>query len=137
MEQRALDLPLEGFGAPATSARVELSVLTPAERVKRAAVAFGIFLLVAVIAIPIPLVHFVLVPAALVLGIGFAAARLRQSEIFRRVEGRCPFCATEQTFTVMGRFRLPKTLHCAHCQRRLVLTTARPHSPTESRPRTP
>ncbi|MGH8474068.1 MAG: hypothetical protein ACREVJ_16830, partial [Gammaproteobacteria bacterium] len=107
-------------------------MLTPAERMKRAAVAFGIFLLVAVIAIPIPLVHFVLVPAALVLGIGFAVARLRQSEIFRGVEGRCPFCATEQAFTAMGRFRLPKSLHCANCQRRLVLTSARPHSPTES-----
>ena len=108
---------------PATDAEVQLAVLDPGDRVKRAAVVFLAFLLVAVGAIPIPLVHFVLVPLALLLGFGFGANRLRQREIFRHVEGRCPFCGTQQTFTVMGPFRLPKRLHCGNCQRELELTT--------------
>ena len=120
MTTRTLNVPLKGFGAPATDAAVQLAVL---DRVKRAAVVFLAFLLVAVGAIPIPLVHFVLVPLALLLGFGFGASRLRQREIFRHVEGRCPFCGTQQTFTVMGRFYLPKRLHCGNCQQELELTT--------------
>jgi hypothetical protein len=118
-----MHVPLTGFGAPATDASVELAILDPGDRVKRAALVFGVFLLVALGAIPIPLVHFVLVPTALLLGIGLGANRLRQREIFQGVEGRCPFCGTEQTFTVMGPFRLPKRLHCGTCQRELELTT--------------
>jgi hypothetical protein len=123
MTTRTLQVPLKGFGAPATDASVQLAVLDPTDRLKRAGVIFGAFVLVAAGAIPIPLVHFVLVPAALLMAIGFGANRLRQREIFRAVEGRCPFCGTEQTFTVMGPFRLPKRLHCGHCQRELELTT--------------
>jgi hypothetical protein len=123
MTTRTLEVPLKGFGAEATDARVELAVLAPADRVKRAATAFGVFLLVAVVAIPIPIVHFVLVPTALLLGVGLGANRLRQREIFREVTGRCPFCGTDQAFTVLGSFRLPRKLHCGTCQRELELTT--------------
>jgi hypothetical protein len=123
MTTRILKIPLKGFGAPATDAEVQLAVLDPRDRLKRAAVVFLAFLLIAVGAIPIPLVHFVLVPLALLLGIGFGANRLRQHEIFRQVEGRCPFCGTQQSFTVMGSFHLPKRLHCGNCQRELELTT--------------
>jgi hypothetical protein len=61
------------------------------------------------------------VPGGLTLGLIFALIRLRQSEVFRSVRGRCPFCGTEQSFTVMGRFRLPKDVICAKCHRRLEL----------------
>lgn len=121
MEVRALELPLKGFGAPATRARVELVELSKTERLRRAGLIFLWCLLVALVAIPIPLVHFVLVPGALLLGIGLAVRRLGQAEIFREVQGRCPFCGAEQSFSVMGRFRLPKTLHCSSCRRELVL----------------
>ena len=121
MELRALELRLKGFGAPATRARVELAELSRTERLRRAGMIFLWFLLVALVAIPIPLVHFVLVPGALLLGIVLAVRRLGQGEIFREVQGRCPFCGAEQSFQVMGRFRLPKTLHCSSCGRELVL----------------
>jgi hypothetical protein len=139
MEVRVLELPLTGFGAAATPARVEVLSLSPSDRIRRAALIFGASLLGAAIAIPIPLVHFVLVPLALLLGVAFGLMRLRQGEIFRLAEGRCPFCLTEQTFTVMGGFRLPKKLHCSSCQRQLILdelTTESRHSPTESPIRT-
>ena len=131
---------MTGFGAAPTPARVEILTLSPVDRIKRAAVIFGAALLGTAIAILIPLVHFVLVPAALVLGTVFALLRLRQREIFRSAGGRCPFCSTEQSFTVMGRFKLPKKLYCSSCRRQLMLnepTTEPPHSPTESPIRTP
>jgi hypothetical protein len=121
MEARFLELPLRAFGAESTAARVELDVLSPADRLKRAGVIIGISLAVAVVAIPIPLVHLVLVPGALVLGVIFSLVKLSQHEIFRTVQGRCPRCAAEQSFTVMGQFKLPKRLHCSSCKQELTL----------------
>ncbi len=43
----------------------------------------------------------------------------------RGAKGRCPYCAMEQRFTLMGRFRLPKTVYCASCQRELYLDDVR------------
>ena len=121
-----MELPLKGFGAPPTAATVELIVLTPAERLKRAVVLFGIFLVVALLALPIPIVHLFLVPGALLLGLMLSARRLGQVQIFRRVQGRCPFCGTEQTFSAMGPFRLPRQVHCGHGQRSLMIEQAAP-----------
>ncbi|HEX3233619.1 MAG TPA: hypothetical protein VHR41_05450 [Gemmatimonadales bacterium] len=121
MEVRTLELPLKGFGASPTAAKVELVVLTPAERLKRAAVLLGVFLLVALVALPVPIVHLFLVPGALLLGLMLSARRLGQVKIFRRVEGRCPFCGTQQSFSVMGPFRLPKQVHCVQCHRALAI----------------
>jgi hypothetical protein len=121
MQLRKFETPLKGFGAGPTPAAIETAVLTPADRFKRAGAALLAGIAVAVIAIPIPIVHFVLVPGGLTLGLIFALIRLRQSEVFRSVRGRCPFCGTEQAFTVMGRFELPKAVNCAKCHRRLEL----------------
>jgi hypothetical protein len=140
MELRAMELPLTGFGAAPTPARVEILTLSTVDRIKGAAVIFGAALLGAAIAVLIPLVHFVLVPAALILGAAFALLRLRQGEIVRSARGRCPFCSAEQSYTVMRRFKLPKTLYCSFCQRQLMLdepTSEPPRSPIESPIRTP
>jgi hypothetical protein len=118
---RTVQLHLEGFGAPPADARAEVAVLTPAERLKRAAIVFGAFIAVAIIALPIPIVHFVVVPAGLLLAVVLGALRLRDGEIFRGVEGRCPFCGTEQRFALFGRFSLPRTVDCANCHRKLTL----------------
>ena len=121
MEVRTLELPLRGFGAEPTAAQVELDLLSRGERLKRATLILAAGLLAALIALPIPLVHFVFVPGALVAGAVLAVARLRQREIFRSARGACPYCSTEQRFTVMGRFKLPKKIYCQSCQRLLLL----------------
>ncbi len=121
MEVRTLQLQLRAFGAEPTPAVVELDVLSRGERLKRAGVTLGAGVVAALIALPIPLVHFVFVPGALTAGIAVGAVRLRQEEVFRRATGACPYCAVDQRFTVMGSFKLPKKLHCASCQRQLTL----------------
>ncbi|MGH7681731.1 MAG: hypothetical protein ACRENN_07055 [Candidatus Eiseniibacteriota bacterium] len=100
---------------------VDIAVLSGVDRLKRAGIILGISLAVALIAIPIPLVHFILVPGALIAGFILAGYRLTQSEIFQRVVGKCPFCGTEQTFPIMGKFRLPKGAYCSKCGRELSL----------------
>jgi hypothetical protein len=75
----------------------------------------------AAVALPIPIVHLVLVPGALLAGIALAFRRLGQGEIFRGAQGQCPFCGADQRFTLMGPFRLPKRVYCSSCQRELYL----------------
>lgn len=121
MEVREIPVQVKGFGAPPTTAVVDIAVLSGADRMKRAGLTLGVSLVVALVALPIPLVHFILVPGSLLAGFILAGNRLTQSEIFRRAVGRCPFCGTDQAFSIMGRFRLPKSAHCVSCGRELSL----------------
>ena len=121
MERRRQELAVRGFGAQPTTAVVVLDILNHAERMRRAGAILGAGVIAALIALPIPLVHFVFVPGALIAGITMAAIRMRQQEVFRSAEGACPYCGAEQQFSVMGRFKLPKQLHCTSCQRQLTL----------------
>jgi hypothetical protein len=118
---RTIELRLKGFGTPPGNARAEVADLTLSERLKRAAVVFGAFVAVAIIAVPIPIVHFVVVPGGLLLAVILGAARLGQGQIFRGVQGRCPYCGIEQQFSLFGRFRLPRQVDCASCHRALML----------------
>lgn len=121
METRSLELPLRGLGAEPRTALVEIGILDPADRLKRAGVAFGAGLALAVIALPIPIVHFMLVPGALVLGLVLGIRRLGQGQTFRRGSGACPYCGKQQDFTIVGRFHLPKRVYCSSCQRELFI----------------
>jgi hypothetical protein len=122
MSTRSLTVPLAGFGCAPTEAEVTVESLTLRARLARGTAVAGAGLVLAVIALPIPLVHFVLVPAALLLGLGFGAIRLGQREIFSSAEGTCPFCGTRQRLGLAGRvFRLPRRVFCSSCQRELDL----------------
>jgi hypothetical protein len=122
MGTRTLTVPLKGFGRPPTDAEVVVQTLTLKARLARSATVLAAGLVVAAIALPIPLVHFVLVPGAVLLGITFGAIRLRHREIFSSAEGACPFCGTRQRLGLAGRvFRLPREVFCRNCQRALDL----------------
>ena len=122
MERRSLNVSLKGFGSEPTSARVVVESLDLRQRVMRGAMILAGALAVAVIALPIPLVHFILVPGALFLGLVLGVVRFRQREIFWLAEGACPFCGTQQRLGLAGRmFRLPRQVFCQHCGRHLEL----------------
>jgi hypothetical protein len=106
---RSLEVPLKGFGAAPSRAELVIESLRLKDRMRRAA-------------LPIPLVHFVLVPGALVLGLVAGALRLNQREIIRSAEGSCPYCGTPQRLGLAGRvFRLPREVFCDKCRRPLDL----------------
>jgi hypothetical protein len=122
MATRSLAASLKGFGAPATPAELVVETLGLGDRVRRAALAFAAGAALAIIALPIPLVHFVLVPGALLLGLIFAGLRLNQREIIRSAKGACPYCGTRQRLGLAGRvFRLPREVFCERCRRPLDL----------------
>ncbi|MBA3345992.1 MAG: hypothetical protein H0T44_11990 [Gemmatimonadales bacterium] len=122
METRSLDVSLTGFGCTPTRAQVIVETLNLRARLTRAGIVLGAGLAVALIALPIPLVHFVLVPAGLLIGIVLAGMRVSQREIFSSAEGVCPYCGTHRRLGVAGRvFRLPRKVFCSNCQRALEL----------------
>ncbi len=126
MTTRSLTASLKGFGAPPSAAAVVIESLTPRQRLARAAAVTGLGLAGAAVALPIPLVHFVLVPASLLIGITLGAMRLTQREIFRSAEGPCPFCGTQQRLGLAGKsFQLPRRTHCTKCGRELDLEEVR------------
>jgi hypothetical protein len=125
MPSRTLTVPLTGFGCAATEVQVVVAQLTSRERLARAGTMFGAGVVAALIALPIPVVHFVAVPGALLLGLGLGVARLRHREIFSQAEGNCPCCGAAQRLGLAGRvFRLPRKVHCGSCHRALELGSA-------------
>jgi hypothetical protein len=122
MDTRSLTVPLKGFGCAPTRAQVVVAHLTARQRVTRAGAVVGAGLVAALIALPIPLVHFIFVPGALLVGLTLGAFRLRQREIFESAEAPCPCCGAAQRLGVAGRvYRLPRAVHCRDCGRSLEL----------------
>jgi hypothetical protein len=122
MERRSLNVALKGFGSESTAAHVVVESLDFRQRAMRGALILAGGVALAVIAIPIPLVHFVLVPGSLLLGLILGVVRFRQREIFWLAEGACPFCGTQQRLGLAGRvFRLPRQVFCKNCGRPLDL----------------
>lgn len=113
-------LETDSTASPPTAATVTLHAYTPAARAKRVAVAVVGGVVVAALAIPIPVVHFVCVPLALFGGIGAGIRLAGVRESLRGVHGACPRCGREQDFFVgtgLFGYRLPMTLACDHCSR--------------------
>lgn len=125
MNSRSLTVPLTGFGCAPTQATLVVARLTPRERVARSGRVVGAGLLAALIALPIPLVHLVFVPGAVLTGLTLGVLRVRQREIFESAEAPCPYCGTTQRLGLAGRaFRLPRVVHCISCGRELDLGPA-------------
>jgi hypothetical protein len=120
---RTVSAPLTGFGAAPTQARIRVEELPPRQRLARAGKAAGAGGLAALVALPIPLVHFVFVPGAFLTGLIIGALRLRHRAIFQSAEAPCPFCGAVQRLGLTGRvFRLPRRVHCGTCGRELELS---------------
>jgi hypothetical protein len=122
MSLRPVSLALKSFGYPPSRAEILVRQLSARERLRRAGILFAAGLGVALVALPIPLVHLVLPPAALVLGLAGGLRRLGQAEVFERAEAECPSCHTRQRLNLTGSaFRLPQRITCSHCLQPLRL----------------
>jgi hypothetical protein len=130
MTLRTLSLPLKGFGRPPSQAEVVVRSLATGERFRRAGLPLGAGVGAALITLPIPIVHLVFPPVALVAGVVGSALRFRQREVFQRAEASCPFCQTRQRLNLAGSgFRLPQNITCVNCLQPLRLETQDPARP--------
>ena len=115
-------LSLKGFGVPATQVSAVTRRLALRPRLARGGAAFGAGLLAALLMLPIPIVHIIGPPLALLIGLGFGFRRLGEDEVFVSAEGSCPFCHTTQSLGLQGSgFHLPRSLICNACRQPLHL----------------
>ena len=106
--------------APPVAVQVVINTLSPGARARRAGLALLGGVVVAALVIPIPLIHLVGIPLALLGGIGLAIRLGTTRETLRSVTGPCPRCAHTQDFFVgigVFPFQLPKDLSCEKCGR--------------------
>jgi hypothetical protein len=122
---RTETLPLEGFGVKPTKAQVEIQVLTSRERLKRGAMGPALGFGMALVTLPIPLVHLFFPAAALIAGVVFGVRRGLTRELFHRATGPCPFCGAEQRLGLTGSsYRVPHAVKCSECLQPLTLQAA-------------
>lgn len=69
----------------------------------------------------LPGLHFVLVPAFLVIGLAAGFRHLSGAEVVTRVRGSCPRCGREQDFAAGNLLTPTWTLDCAACHNTLTL----------------
>ena len=125
MSIRQEHLPIQGFGAAPTSANIEIQTLSTGERLRRGATPPMIGLGVAIMVLPIPIVHFAVPPMAILCGLALGVRRALQREIIATARGCCPFCGAEQSLGLAGAdYRLPRDLKCRSCLRLLTLDRA-------------
>ncbi|MEP7028162.1 MAG: hypothetical protein ABI960_06165 [Candidatus Eisenbacteria bacterium] len=75
-----------------------------------------------VLAILVPIAHFVLVPGFVLLGIALAVGRLREEATIVGVSGGCPRCGVERALEAGGRLRAETRAACPECHNTLALT---------------
>ncbi len=99
-------------------------------RVSRAALTWAAGWGLAVAAVFLPVLHFVLVPLLLVGTPLLAWQRLHEPATLIDAEGACPACGAHRTFALGGAWRVRTALRCEACGRALVLEL--PSAPTAS-----
>ena len=113
---------LTAFGASPTVAMVTIAVQTVGRRVSRALRVLGGLWGAALLAVFIPIAHFVLVPTLVVLGAVLGALRLRQDRVIVRVVGPCPRCGRADEFPLDTRRVTSQRLTCPGCHSNVDLT---------------
>lgn len=96
---------------------------TNADRMKRAATAWGVCWLIAIVCIAIPIAHFFLVPGFAIAGPVLAFFRYRQLDKKEKVVGVCPYHNEETTLELEATDQLPKWVYCPVCNGSLQLVT--------------
>lgn len=88
-----------------------------ADRVKRGLQLTGIFWLVALCMLPIPVVHFTVLPSLLIAGPIAGFIRFRALEANEHVSGKCPVCKQEVSIPVEANEKLPMHKYCPACDK--------------------
>jgi len=115
---------LEYPGRTAVAARVRVQHRDRRNRTLRAARTLAACWGLAVVAVFLPLLHFVLVPGLLVLGPVLAWSRLREECTLVRVDGACPACALPLHEKLGHPWRERTLTRCDGCSRQLMLVLA-------------
>lgn len=92
---------------------------TRRDRMRRAALGIGACWGAAILAVFLPVLHFILVPALVVAGPLVFLSQLRQHATILDVEGPCPACGAPIEEKLGRDAQLPIQLRCEQCRRAL------------------
>lgn len=124
MPERTVTVTLESSGGTVTSAAGVLHHFTPAERVLRAALLLLLGVAAAATLIPIPIIHLIGIPLALVVGLLTAGRQLAASARLMPMRLACPNCGAMNRVGGGLGYRnavAPMDIHCDSCRRGLTL----------------
>ncbi|MBK7367752.1 MAG: hypothetical protein KAY61_03465 [Candidatus Eisenbacteria bacterium] len=119
--ERELAGALTYHGHPDAPAALRVRDWDAPERTSRAVRALATCWGLAVLAVFLPVLHFVLVPSLLVAGPVVALSRLRERCTVRGASGTCPACGAAQSFAVSGALRESTPVRCDACGRAISL----------------
>lgn len=117
-----LTYSVAGYSGPPTTATVTIRSFDRRERVRRALKGLATFWAAAVGSVFIPVAHFLLVPGFLLYGAYTFLERMGARQVVIAAEGTCPDCGRAQQLETGGRWQVPRTISCRHCQRALRLS---------------
>lgn len=118
---RELEAVLRYRGRPDEPAGLHLLRRSPRERTVRAAQGWVLCWGAAIVAVFIPLLHFVLVPALLIAGPLVARARWQERATVRGLRAKCPGCEAEIQTALNSSATAEIALRCPACGRPLTL----------------
>jgi hypothetical protein len=123
---RVQSFELIGYHGAPTPGRVTIHEFGREQRWRRALVGLAKWWGVALLAVFIPVAHFLLVPGFLGFGAWQFFQRLGTAELAVDAQGICPDCGAAQQVELAPRWRAPQPVTCRHCHRglRLVLPAA-------------
>lgn len=122
MDTREAHLPMTGWGSDRTEAALTIARLTARERLRRGVTAPLAGLGIAIMVLPIPVVHFMVPPLAILGGIVLGFRRATTREVILSAHGPCPFCGTNQTLGLNGSaYHMPRNLHCRNCRKAFTI----------------
>ena len=125
---RCVPVRLSAFGAEPTNALMIVTKLHSRSRIRRGVVGLVACWSAAVLALFVPFLWRMLVPALLVDGIMMAmVCGWRRSRV-ARVRGTCPRCLTNQQFEVIGGVQHNQIVCCPHCH--TLVTVSHDDGPT-------
>jgi hypothetical protein len=119
---RELRGTLTVFGAAPTSVTLTVVAPTPAGRIGRALGVLAACWIAALIAVFIPVAHFVLVPGLAITGVVWATRELRRRVRVLKAVGECPRCRRQQSFVPAGSAGDQLAFDCPACLTRLLAT---------------
>ena len=110
-------------GGPTTEGRAVFGSSTFGARALKALRTVGIGLVVAVVLLPVPVIHLAGI-GIFVACLGIAAWQLRPGLRVRTVEGPCPHCGQQQKYWLglnVGPMKFPKETSCEKCAKNLTI----------------
>ena len=116
---------IEYTGKPSSSAQADLIRRPKGERMRRATLSWLACWGLAVAAVFIPVLHFVLVPALVIAGPLLGMARLSERATLERVTGACPACDHALALALKGKLAESVPFRCEACGRPLELAPDR------------